>query len=123
MKIASKRIFFVVVFYSFFALGCEYENKEDLMKTYGCDTMNVSYLSVIQPILKDNCYQCHNQISKTAGFNIEDKEEIKLRMKSGLLQGAINRKTGYPQMPYLMPKLDDCTIKKIEAWQNAGFPD
>jgi hypothetical protein len=102
---------------------CTSENEENLLKGKVCDTLNLSYSVDIKPIFETNCYVCHDHNTKSGGFNIEDYNEIVIRLTNSKLINAINRIPGYPlQMPKNTDKLPECTIKKISAWNNAGHP-
>ena len=101
---------------------CTNESEENLLNGKVCDTLNLTYSNDIKPILEANCYSCHdNTNSCSCNFNIQNFEELKAMLVNGTLISAINRIPGYRyQMPYGKPKLPDCTIKKISAWNNAG---
>jgi len=114
-------ILFIIIALSFSA-SCTYE-KEDELVNNECDTINISFNTVIKPIFDTNCAHCHNAISLKAGFNINEFSELTTRVESGLLIDAINREVGAPQMPYDADKLPDCTIAKIKAWKNKGMPN
>jgi mono/diheme cytochrome c family protein len=109
---------FILIIFS-----CTNENEEELVAITTCDTLDVSYSKIIKPIFDENCSVCHNATLLTANFNISDFNQLKTRVKSGLLIGAINRFQGWPQMPKNGTKLPECTIKKIVAWRNKGIPN
>jgi hypothetical protein len=48
---------------------------------------------------------------------------VKAQATNGNLMGVINHAAGYSPMPKNSPKMDDCTISKIQAWINNGSPN
>ncbi len=105
-------------------ISCQYNNEEDLYgKNENCDISNVSYSKTIIPILTASCYTCHstsNASSFGSGINLENFNELMIRVNNGKLVGAISHLPGYPAMPRVGAKLDDCSIEKIKAWINNG---
>jgi hypothetical protein len=107
------------------ATGCAWENEETLYPGSGlCDTLDVSYLEDVVPILANSCYECHSNTNApdfSYGHAFEDYEDV--FASSDLIVGAINRLEGFPAMPQGADKLDTCSISVIEAWVNSGAPD
>lgn len=101
---------------------CTYDNEEDI---YVCDTLDVQYASVVQPILDDNgCLDCHNSNFLSEGDIVLDSYESLVEVvESGAFLGAVEHQPGYEPMPYNEPKMDECTINKLKAWINDGMPD
>lgn len=106
--------------------SCVYNNEEEL---YGsnpldnCNTENVTYAGTIKPILTVRCYSCHSNSTANsfgAGNNLEDFNDLTLKVNSGKLLGAITHSPGFPAMPQGGVKLDDCSIEKIRTWINNG---
>ena len=84
-----------------------------------CDTSNITYSSTITSILNNNCNSCH---STAAGQDpiLDNYQNVKDYIDPIL--DAINHKNGVSPMPSGGNKLDACTINKITAWKNKGFP-
>lgn len=123
VKLFMPVILFTVVFY-----GCVYNNEEEL---YGnkpsdnCNTENVTYTGIIKPILTARCYSCHSNSAANsfgAGINLENFNELTLKVTSGKLLGVITHSPGFQPMPQPQGavKLDDCSIEKIRTWINNG---
>jgi hypothetical protein len=115
-----------LLIFSMFVLGssgCTYHNEEEYFNTEQntCVTENISFANDIQPILNANCVSCHNATDTYANVNLSDFANTEKVAKTGLLLSVIKHETGFKQMPQGQPKLDDCTIAKIEAWVNDGF--
>lgn len=113
-----------LLFCSIFLISCQYDNEEELYGKGGdCDTSNVTYSQTIKPILTASCYTCHstgNAPSFGSGINLENYNELMIRVNNGKLVGAISHSPGYSAMPQAGTKLDDCTIEKIKTWINNG---
>lgn len=104
--------------------GCYYDSEEDLYPSISCDTSNISYSRDILPIMATNCLNCHfNGSSIGGGLNLEGHAALKESAVNGSLVGSITHASGFSAMPKSASKLDECKIKKIEAWVQAGSPD
>lgn len=103
--------------------ACTYHNEEDYFKTdeNTCQTENISFAKDIQPLLNENCISCHSASFPMGNIDLSDYANVAQAAKGGKLVSVIKHQTGYPAMPQGQPKLDDCTIAKIEAWVNDGF--
>jgi hypothetical protein len=104
--------------------GC-YNHKADVLypNPGGCDTKNVSFSADILPVLLDNCANgCHDHATQQYGLDVTNYEGFIARPLDRTL-AALKHENGYSPMPKGLPKLDDCSIKKIEAWMNAGAPN
>lgn len=91
----------------------------------------VSYQKQVVPILKKNCYSCHNKNQKTEGLDLTSEKGIRaggehgkivVPKKSGesRLMGYIKGLKGYDQMPP-DKKLKDSEIKIIAKWIDEGL--
>jgi hypothetical protein len=103
--------------------GCKKDNAEDMypLDSNTCDTIDVTYSAIIQPIMAGNCATagCHYGAGAT-GYDLSTYAGVKIVATNGNLMESIKH-TGYASaMPKDAPKLDDCTIAKIGAWVNAG---
>ncbi len=123
----------IFLFISLFAVvglaGCYYDSKEELYPSTpvgaGCDTTNVSYASVIQPIMNQYCAMsgCHDKVTRSSNYDLSSYGGTKLSVDNNRLMGVIMHEAGFSPMPQGMAKLDNCTIAKIKAWINAGAPN
>lgn len=106
-----------------------YNDKAD--KLYGvkttstCDTSNVSYATIIAPIMQQNCTTsgCHDAVTQSGGYNFTVHSGLVTAIVNNRLIGCIRHEAGYNAMPNNGGKLADCDISKIVAWVNAGFPN
>ena len=106
--------------------GCYYDNEAELYP--GCDVSNVTYSSTIKQIIDAHCYSCHNNGNVSGGINLEGYTNVANAAQipegtPGSLYGAINWAAGNSPMPKNQNQLDDCTIKKVKAWIDAGTPN
>lgn len=113
-------IIIIALIYTLGSSGCVNNSEEEL---YGleCDTLNMTY-SEIKYIFEDNCFICHKDPQGPNQIKFNSYSEVKNIINTGKLLPAINW-TGSIKMPFGQPKLDDCSIDKIEAWINAGMPE
>jgi hypothetical protein len=107
-----------------FILSCNIQsciNKNEV-ELYPCDTTNMSYQKNIVPIIRNNCYKCHD--SGNAHVFAENKyldsyDSLKFHINTGLIYN-IEHFPGVLAMPKGAAKLPDCEIAKIKAWANQG---
>jgi hypothetical protein len=107
--------------------SCYYDSDEFLYTgfDFNCDTLEVSYSNAVLPILDFYCFTCHsskNHISRGAGNNLEDFDQLRLYAEKGILMGALRHEPGFANMPKDAPKLDECDIRVIEKWVGQGNP-
>ncbi|MEZ5016944.1 MAG: hypothetical protein R2800_07815 [Flavipsychrobacter sp.] len=106
--------------------SCYYDNEEELYPSTGvgggCDTTNVGYAAVIQPIFNQYCAVsgCHDKTTRSSNYDFSSYSGAMTSVNNNRLLGTIMHQAGFSQMPQGMSKLDDCTIAKIKAWVNAG---
>jgi len=88
----------------------------------GCDTVNMKYAANVVPILQSFCYGCHGNgnTGGSGGINLDGYANLQPHAIDGHLKGVITHASGYPAMPYGLPKMDDCSINKILDWVNRG---
>jgi len=105
--------------------SCYYDVEEELYPNVdtACDTSGVTYSNSIVPVLSANCYSCHDQGTAQGGVVLDDYLNVYAHATDGTLLGAIRWDAGYKAMPQGGAKLNDCTIKIVETWINAGAPD
>lgn len=98
----------------------------------------VSYQTDVLPILKQNCYRCHDaahyQGPTSAGtrgvLNMENFAQLQSNSlpasgRNGVsnIVGNIRHDPGFVAMPFDGGKLNDCDIAIIESWARAGAPN
>jgi len=116
-----KSKFFILYFYIISLSSCYYDSEEKLYPNPpACDTIDVSYVNDIDPLLKTRCYNCHGNNNTVSAYEFEGYSDLLLMLASRNLLGAIKRESGVTAMPQGAEKLPDCEINIIEAWINQG---
>ena len=107
--------------------ACSYDNLEELHPV--CDsTVAISFAGDILPIFTGSCgagdFNCHQTDASESGYGLETYDEVILTIdNSGNFLKTIKHDQSISSskwMPRNAPKLDGCTILKIEAWINRG---
>lgn len=112
-NIASVTIFMISVFV---LISCKSDNEEDLFNNSNCDTLGVSYVQFVAPLMVSHCNSCHSSGSIITSNYIS----LKTIALNGRLMGSVNHEQGYLPMPQGQPKLQECLRLKLGAWVNAG---
>ncbi|MEM6344021.1 MAG: c-type cytochrome domain-containing protein [Bacteroidota bacterium] len=102
------------------------QGAQDLVcdKLLDCDTVEVSYANVVQPILIERkCISCHDDDTPAAGLSFHTHDLLVIVANNGTLLGSIEHDPSYAKMPPNAPKMPACEIAQIAAWINAGTPD
>lgn len=108
----------------FGAVGCYYDNREDLFpQVTVCDTADVSYSADLLPVLETQCLGCHNNGSQQGNVNLEGYDNVRAYVQNGRLYGSIAWLDGYSVMPPAGSQLSSCTVAKFKAWIDAGAPN
>jgi len=100
--------------------SCSQDNEETHFPITNCDTTNITYSKVIQPIIINSCLTCHSNNSGS-GIKLEDYPDLKIYINNGSLLEAITRSVN--PMPKNGNRLDDCTILKFKSWININSPN
>lgn len=103
--------------------SCVSNVEEDLYPPDVCDTVNVTYSLIVEPIIAQNCYACHNSVEPSSGIPLEGYANLKTQVVDERLIGAIRHQPGFSAMPQNAPALSECTIMKIEKWVAEGAQD
>jgi hypothetical protein len=113
---------------SLFVVSCSKTNEEVESKSHPsttgvtpCDTVNMKYAANIEPILQVHCYSCHGNGNINGGVSLDTYNKVQQQASNGLLYNVISHASGYPAMPYQLPKLPDCDINKIKDWIDRGY--
>lgn len=90
-----------------------------------CETENVSFASMIQPIINNKCKGCHSGTYPSGNVPLASYANVKAIADNGALVGVIMHQTPYAPMPYPLgsASLPDCEIAQIQAWVAAGAPN
>ena len=105
--------------------ACYWDSEEELYGNIPCNPSNVSYQNDVQPILMLNCYECHSAVNAPNdgdGLNLEGYVNFALYTQNDadILLGAIKHDGTAEPMPEDGPRLDLCSIQKIETWISEG---
>ena len=88
-------------------------------ENYGsCDTANVRYSTFVRPLVQARCQGCHSGSAPQGGIDLSGYAGVQAIANNGKMLAAITRTANW--MPKGGAKLDDCTVKKLKAWINAG---
>lgn len=96
--------------------SCDYDVAEELYPIDLCDTTNISYSLDIVPIIDANCYRCHDAQTNQGNVAIDDYENFRAYSVNGIMLNVLNHEDNWPPMPEDAPKLDQCSIDKVERW-------
>lgn len=121
-----KTLFFLVL--GLIILGfssCYYKNEETLYSINTCDTTNITFQAKVAPIFEANCLRCHGNavaLSNGGGLRLQDYADVKAHLDRAY--GAMSHLEGYASMPKDMSTMiDECSIKKVRIWKEAGGLD
>lgn len=118
-----ERIFIAVIILSGTLLPACYYDVEEILYPGECNPGEVSYSGTIIPILERECYTCHDALTQNGGINLEGYNLVLTQVQNGQFLGSIRHEVGFSAMPDGRPKLDNCTISKIEKWIDEGAPN
>ncbi len=104
--------------------ACYYDNERDLYLTPACDTTNVTWTKVVQPIINEHCAYvgCHGGGTSSGGHDLTNYAGVLEIASSGAMLGAIEHNGNYTPMPYQGSQLPQCLIDQIRIWVNNGAP-
>jgi hypothetical protein len=85
------------------------------------DTTRFRFKNNIYPIIKNNCFGCHNDKSEHQNtIRLQTYEQVRMYALNGQLLGSIRHKSGYKPMPENGAAIDEKYIRIIEKWVNNG---
>lgn len=99
--------------------SCYYDVEEELYPD-GCLTEAASYTMDVLPILRNNCFSCHDQSANFGNVTLEGYDKVLEFVNNGELLGAIKHEDGFAPMPQNAAQLVACDIEKIENWIAEG---
>lgn len=84
-----------------------------------CDTVStITFAGIVWPIIEQNCRGCHSGTSPGGGILLTNYTQVAAQASNGKLTGVL-RDGVYVLMPPSGP-LEECKIKQIELWVDAG---
>jgi hypothetical protein len=92
-----------------------------------CGLKKLSFKKDIEPLVTSACVSsvCHNNGNGQRGIGLEGYFNISSFVKddSTRFLGVIRHQPNFSQMPLGRPKLDSCSIQKLETWIRQGAPN
>ena len=114
-RVFGSKEFGLVLFIVLLVASCSKKESTDL-----CEQKVVTFSTVVKPILQQNCYECHNNTTKSGYISLQDSVKVQELALSGKLYGVISHQPGYKFMPKDRPKIDTCSIAYIKQWIDDG---
>lgn len=84
-----------------------------------CDSVNVTFSGIINPIIQESCISCHNTTSPV----LTSYANVKAQADNGKLNCAVNHLNGCSPMPQGAAQLSLCKLTQIKKWIQAGAPN
>lgn len=111
----------VIIFQLVLLQSCTYD-KELLVQPVNCpDTVNVSFVTKVRPLLQANCFSCHGNGATEGNISLDTYDQVKQLAISGRLLGSISHSSGFAPMPQGANKLNDCNIMAVSTWIREGI--
>ena len=85
-----------------------------------CVTTNVSFKTIIQPILATNCTGCHGGVNPSGSIDLTTHANVQKYAANGKLYGSIAHQSGFSPMPSATSQLSTCEIDQVKSWITAG---
>ncbi|MBL7931285.1 MAG: hypothetical protein JNL60_05270 [Bacteroidia bacterium] len=89
----------------------------------GCDSSDYTYSHGVSPILNSWCVNCHNPGNKSGNVDLSSYPGVSAVAVDKRLSGSINHRSGFSPMPQSGYMMDQCNIRIIEKWLEAGHPE
>jgi hypothetical protein len=119
----GKDLAFAVLSTLIFCLGlqsCEYNNEDELFPPGPCATDTITYTGVIEPLMADKCYECHDDDNRLGNVDLEGYNNLVFYVEDGSLLGSVKHDAGFSPMPDGRDQLSDCEIEQLETWISEG---
>ena len=110
-----------------FLSSCYYDKENDLYpdEVSDCDTLSVTYVKDVKPVITAHCIKCHSNSSASTlggGIKLESYSDVKEHTLNGSLYGSVSADPEF----YVMPRdyrIPSCTVLKIKVWASNGTPE
>ena len=86
-----------------------------------CDTSNVTYSGIIQPLIKSRCGVCHEGSNPLGNVNLSTYDQVKAMGTNGKLLGSVRHDNGFYPMPKNSDPLTPCDIAEIKIWIDSNY--
>jgi len=106
--------------------ACKTDNGETLYPNkVSCDTANIKYASVVQPIMQTNCLNqgCHTAGNPSGGYQFDSYANFILTIPGDKLINSLKYLSSPSKNMPPTGKLSDCDFSKVEAWIKRGYPN
>ena len=120
-----KQFFFAAIIFAVLAIfaqsSCYYDNEVEQYGVTVCDTVGISYIADVKPIVDANCISCHAPGGQQESSPFTTYEELKLYTTDRQIVDRV-----YGSGAAIMPPsgaVSDCAQLKIKAWVDAGAPN
>ena len=87
-----------------------------------CDSTLSSFSAGVWPIVQTNCQGCHSQATSQNSYHVYNNYQDIIDDSSAFWNSILGT-NGYSIMPQNSTGLDDCKIKVIRNWFEAGAPN
>jgi hypothetical protein len=107
-------------------VGCTYHNIQELLPPVStCDSLHPSYAADIEPILRTQCYSCHDTLNATAGIILQLHSNVVVYALNGRLVNSLVQPDTMPSTKYMPPssKLSPCELGIFRNWVANGAPN
>ena len=125
VKLVVGFLFFGLLFYT---ISCKHDPEKIVdqdpptivppIDTLACDSSNITYPGIVQPILEAYCISCHSGPTPEGALDFDDYSDVAFIAQSGQLLGALKHLDGFSPMPPDQDKISNCEIALIEKWIN-----
>lgn len=120
-RMIKDKVNIIILFVSLLIFGgCYYDNEVDLYGMDDCNTTDISYSGFVQPLLQENCYQCHSTIANQGGVALEGYDAVIPWVNNQRLMGALRHESGFSPMPQNAPQLNACMLDQMQSWIDDG---
>jgi hypothetical protein len=89
---------------------------------YGvCDTVGVTYMNHIKPLIQAKCQGCHLSTAPQGNVDLSSYAKVKTYALNGKFYNSLIRNSNW--MPQGGAKTDNCGLAKIRTWIADGVPE
>jgi hypothetical protein len=96
--------------------------KDTFCNAGNCDTTDFKYSTSVSRTINTYCVGCHGPYSPGGGIMLNSYSGVQAMVANGKLMGTIKQLATFKPMP-VGSKLEDCKIKQIQKWVDAGAPN
>ncbi len=101
-------------------IGCDSKNVEEDFPSDPCMIPSATYSGEVLPIIRENCYRCHDTDTRFGGVFLEGYSNVAAYANNGALMGVLRGTNGYPIMPNDGVSMLECDILTVIQWIDEG---